>query len=250
MKDLHAKCLARAEEVYAIANAKFNREFKRIPIVFSNKLTKTGGYFQFKRFSGEAIKIQLSNSILRLNPEEFIKEVVGHEIAHHIACELYGPGENHGYRWGSIMQLFGQDAKRCHSMKTEQSNTFTYKIGFETLQLGKIRHNKIQSGFTGYTVRGCGNLTAAHWEGAAHQARRQVPKAVIVPKLKAYGSVFPQGTSKADIVRAQINIMKRAGYDMQQCIASGGHLLHTIAEAANMKEGLCKTYIKNNWSKA
>jgi len=248
MFKLHAACLERADEVYAIANERYNREFNRIPIVFSNKLTKTGGYFMFKR-DGTPIKIQLSNSILRLNPEDFIKEVVGHEIAHHIANELYGPREGHGNRWKNIMRLFGQEAKRCHSLKTEQSNKFTYKIGFETISVGKIRHNKIQSGYTGYSVRGCGQLLASHWEGAAHQARRQVPKAVIVPKLKAYGTSFPKGTSKADIVRAQISLMQKAGYNLQQCIATGGHLLHTIAEAANMKEGLCKTYIKNNWSK-
>jgi len=244
MFKLHAACLERADEVYAIANERYNREFKRIPIVFSNKLTKTGGYFQFKRLTGEAIKIQLSNSILQLNPTEFVNEVVGHEIAHHIACELYGPNEGHGNRWKTIMRLFGQDPKRCHSLKTIQSNKFTYKIGFETISVGKIRHNKIQSGYTGYSVRGCGQLLASHWVDS------NKPMVVAKPRHTMPHTIKPRAKgSKADIVRAQILIQKRAGYNLQQCIASGGHLLHTIAKAANMKEALCKTYIKNNWSK-
>jgi hypothetical protein len=149
-------------------------------------------------------------------------------------------------------------------MKTEQSDKFSYKIGFETISVGKIRHNKIQSGYTGYSVRGCGTITAKHWEGFAH-AQRRAPVAMpegfkqlqdlgMLEPVKAIKTpqMFPELTkpqSKADIVRAQISIMKNAGYDMQQCMAAGGHLLYTIAKAANMKEALCKTYIKNNWSK-
>jgi len=252
MKDLQVKCLRRAEEVYAIANTHFNRNFKRIPIVFSNKLTKTGGYFQFSRSwikqeqGNGAIKIQLSNSILRLNPEQFIADVVGHEIAHHIVHEVHGVNEQaHGRRWKQVMALFGQEANRCHSMKTETANKFKYNVNGKILHVGKVRHNRIQNGTASYIVRGKGEIKAHHWmeKPILNVEPRHTRPHTIMPKRKATGS-------KADIVRQQIRNMKAAGWNLQQCMATGGHCLRDIAAAANMKEGLCRTYIKNNWSKA
>jgi len=243
MRNLQAKCLARIEECITIAEKHFNREFKRIPIQFSNKLTKTGGYFQFSRNwiqqeqGNGAIKIQLSNSILRLNPETFLAEVPGHECAHFIIHEVYGPDEqSHGQRWKGVMQLFGQTANRCHNMKTEQSNQFKYNVNGTEVMVGKIRHNKIQSGRANYSLRGAGKILPSHWVES------------VASRINTVKPVSNKG-SKADIVRANIKRLKGNGYTLAQCL-NNTTIINVVAREAGLSKGLCKTYLTNNWSKA
>ena len=250
MQALQQQCLAKYEAVMQKAEQHFNSTFSRMPIVFSNKLTKTGGYYQFNRFANRGIKIQLSNSILRLNPEQFVKEVVGHEAAHQIAHELHGLNVNHGREWKHIMNVIGQDAKRCHSMKTEttaRGQRFTYKIGFETLQLGPVRHRHIQNGTKKYTVRGCGVLKAEHWAGAQKFPELQT-KPILKPRNEQPLPKPMPGASKADKIRAFIKLAKTQGYSLRLTLDSNV-MVREAATLAGLKPGLAKTYIKNNWNK-
>jgi SprT protein len=247
LKQLQVKCIERMEECYAIAEEHYGRSFTRIPVEFSSRLTKTGGYFRFNRFTAEAINIKLSSSILALNPEQFIAEVPGHELAHYIANEMYGPHIGHGFEWKQIMRLFGQSPNRCHNMETVKTNTFTYNVNGTVVELSKVRHNKIQRGYATYSLRGAGKILPSHWVRNNTVSQDFPPKAkrVPAPKAKSAGKKM----TKANIARREMARMKAQGYDKNHVLGNNTLILH-IAQAANLSRGLARTYIKNLWESA
>lgn len=90
-------------------------------------------YFDFKlngRCGGQFVcAIEPDNTIvnarLRFNipmakqdPELFLSQVVGHEVAHMVANAMFGSYDNnigHGKMWKYVMMVFGLPAGRCHN---------------------------------------------------------------------------------------------------------------------------------------
>ena len=62
--------------------------------------------------------IQLHPTLLIYNPDEFIRQVVPHEVAHLLTRCKWPKAESHGDEWKSIMRGFGLKPDRCHSMNT------------------------------------------------------------------------------------------------------------------------------------
>lgn len=114
---LQDRCRNRILECFAIAEKHYGKPIPHCPVVFNNRLTKCAGKAR-SSWAGAPVGIQLSTSILNLNPEEFIARTPGHEAAHIITAVIYGPSHGHDYRWAEVMRLIGQKAERCHSMET------------------------------------------------------------------------------------------------------------------------------------
>ncbi|RKZ93556.1 MAG: hypothetical protein DRQ40_07480 [Gammaproteobacteria bacterium] len=253
MQTLQRACRLRIEEAFQTAEAHYNTTIKRVPIVFSNQQKKTAGTASYTRcFSTGKLtgkQIKLANSILRLNPEEFVARTPGHEAAHIIAVELFGnAGHGHGRRWKEVMGVVGQKAERCHNMETAPTRKgvqyrYVTTTGQEVM-LGQGRHAKILRGAV-YTMRGNGKITKECYTPANPTPIQAVAMAANA-KAKAPQANKPQ--SKADVVKAQIAKMKGAGYTLEAILGSE-KLVQIVAVDAGLTQGLCRTYLKNNWRK-
>ena len=263
MYNLQKACRLRVEEAFQAAEAHYNVTIKRVSIVFSNQQKTTAGTASWRTdfCTGkmEGTEIKLANSILRLNPEEFIARTPGHEAAHIIAVELFQQrGTGHGHKWQEVMRVIGQRAERCHNMKTQprrkgKEYRYVTTTGYE-IMLGSGRHAKLMKGST-YTVRGKGEITKACYS-PTNATPLQI-KAMQTPAQKAVANGWvPASTkatvskpkSKADVVKAQISKMKKAGY-MLESILGNEKLVQIVAADAGLTQALCRTYLKNNWRK-
>lgn len=102
--------------------------------------------------------IKLNRTLLLENPEEFIRQVVPHELAHLIVYQVFGKVKPHGKEWQAVMtELFGLPADTCHQFDVQnvRGKTFAYRCGCQTHMLSLRRHNKIQGGQMAYCCKGC-----------------------------------------------------------------------------------------------
>ena len=92
--------------------------------------------------------IKFNRTLLMENPEEFIRQVVPHELAHLIVYRLFGRVKPHGKEWRSVMtELFRVPADTCHQFDVQSV------CGIH--QLSIRRHNKIQREKAEYFCRKC-----------------------------------------------------------------------------------------------
>lgn len=154
--------LAKVEESFLIAEKYFGRDFSR-PQVYIWITDKTrGGHCHYGR------KELAFNTVLAMeNEDDFITQIVPHEVAHWIDKEVYGyqygPVRNgkrkriiHGKTWKSIMsRVYRLSPDRCHSydVSSVKKRTRIVATGFiygcscgKTFNLTSVRHNKIVKG--------------------------------------------------------------------------------------------------------
>ncbi len=135
--------MQKGEDCFIDAECFFNRPFKR-PI------------YQFDQRGKVAATAHLQRNMLRFNPilycqnkDEFIQQIVAHEVAHLITFSLYGKVRPHGKEWQKIMQkVFTLNAKTTHSMDTKnvQGKLFLYHCLCTEHPLTIRRHNKVLKG--------------------------------------------------------------------------------------------------------
>lgn len=234
---LYAKLLETAGDIH-------NRDFRRIPLEFSRKLTKTGGYFQFR--GNTSVKLKISETIMMNNdPKTFIDEVVTHEVAHYIVHEVYGRNvQPHGFEWKETMRMLGAQPKRCHSFKTVKSNTFTYNVDGQIIELGVRRHNKIQSGYTSYRLRGGSSILASMWTGYKSKANPVLTTDFATENRMPQRKV--KGKTKANIARDLIKSWKSLGITQAQVLGSAERI-QEVCWKANLTPTMAKRYMKNLW---
>lgn len=103
-------------------------------------------------------EIRLNPQLLLENPEEFLQQVVPHELAHLLVYQLFGRVKPHGIEWQNMMTgLFGLPAHTCHRFDTSsvQGKTFPYQCGCQIHQLSIRRHQRVQRGSASYFCRKC-----------------------------------------------------------------------------------------------
>ena len=92
--------------------------------------------------------------LIRLNPvflknytEDYLENVIPHEIAHLFVSQFYKDlrPKSHGSEWKSVMGYLGLKPRRCHGYKTEGSVIYRCRKGC-SYNLGKRVHKKIQRG--------------------------------------------------------------------------------------------------------
>jgi predicted SprT family Zn-dependent metalloprotease len=60
--------------------------------------------------------IQLNLFLLNGHPDEFLKQVVPHEVCHLLCSCKFPMADAHGQEWKRLMRAFGLVPDRCHSM--------------------------------------------------------------------------------------------------------------------------------------
>jgi len=156
----------RIEECFAIAEQRWNTTFQKPRVRFDKRGTTAG------TAHGSKWELNFNMVLLNENVEHFVKQTVAHEVAHLIDHQVYDSHavrydnigrrkkrSPHGANWKRIMTVLGVPADRCHNMDVSnarvsrcKSETFDYKCTCcqKVLPMGKIRHNKQQSGKTKY----------------------------------------------------------------------------------------------------
>jgi SprT protein len=86
---------------------------KAIPtIVLSNRLKTTAGIAWLDRTPQE---VHLSYELLLQYPDEMIREILPHEIAHLVAFSAWGD-KGHGQHWAEVMHYLGRKPERLHHL--------------------------------------------------------------------------------------------------------------------------------------
>ncbi|WP_392552082.1 SprT family zinc-dependent metalloprotease [Orbus wheelerorum] len=153
---LHNNVIASLRHYISIANQFFNQVFDEPELIYRKKGSIAGSALLQKW------QIQLNLNMLLENKEQFINEVIPHELAHLIAYKKFGLVKPHGKEWQGIMeQIFHQDAKRTHNFNLPQpliTNRHQYYCECQSHLLTNIRHQKIQNKCAQYYCKKCATL--------------------------------------------------------------------------------------------
>ena len=113
--------------------------------------------------------IKFNRTLLLENSDEFIRQVVPHELAHLIVYQVFGRVKPHGQEWQAVMtQLFNLPADTCHQFDVEsvQGKMFAYQCECQTHYLTIRRHNRIQRDKIAYLCRKCQGKLVFHSENS------------------------------------------------------------------------------------
>jgi predicted SprT family Zn-dependent metalloprotease len=151
-KQLHA-----AWKLYDLENSPYNKGVTAsdVEITVDVKGT-TAGWACCKTKNGKRVfSLRFSKEAVANHYDTMVNEVVPHEIAHTV-CQMNARfGNNHNKGWVRVCKVLGGNGNRTHGMKLTPARKTTkhvYMIDGNRLELGTIRHNKIQRGATGYHV--------------------------------------------------------------------------------------------------
>lgn len=142
----------RIEQCYSLAEQQLNRTFPR-PRVSFNQRGKIAGTARL-----QSDEIRLNQTLLNDNPDEFLSQVIPHEICHLLVWHCYGRVRPHGAEWRQMMiNIFGLQPVTRHQMDTEKvaGKQFVYHCACQTHQLSIRRHNKMVRGQQQYLCRQC-----------------------------------------------------------------------------------------------
>lgn len=145
------------EHYIRIAENYFHRTFEK-PSVKVNLRGKAAGQARL----GQA-QLRFNRILYEENRGHFIKQTVGHEVAHWIAYCLWGNVRAHGKEWQHIMlQVFGLPPTRLHDydVSSVQGKTYPYRCNCRHYQLSTRRHRAILRGRY-YQCRECGAMLVA-----------------------------------------------------------------------------------------
>lgn len=135
-----------------MADVYFEHKFKR-PTVLLNQRGNVAGTAHLQKNL-----IKLNRTLLVDNFEEFLTEVIPHEVAHIVTFQLFGRVKPHGKEWQSVMHnVYKIPATVRHKMDTSktQGKMFDYKCLCGTVKLTVRRHNKVVRKQQIYSCRAC-----------------------------------------------------------------------------------------------
>jgi SprT protein len=142
----------KGEDYFILAECFFNRAFSR-PAYLFNQRGKSAGSAHLQRNI-----IKFNPILFTQNKEEFIEQVVPHEVAHIIAYQQYGKVKPHGKEWQHIMiNVFNRPATTTHSLDIKDviGKQYRYECLCDSHLLTIRRHNNILKG-TKYICKKCG----------------------------------------------------------------------------------------------
>lgn len=159
---LQKRCKDEIELSFRKAEEHYGVRLERVPVVFTNKMKKTAGkamYWYNGDGTYDPTEIRLSNHLLRLNGDQFIRETPAHEAAHIIALQVYNHA-GHGKPWKQVMRVLGKAPNTRHTMNTmptTKSKVYIYKATCGNIvELKRVRHSKIQNRGVVYTLQSTG----------------------------------------------------------------------------------------------
>ena len=134
------------------------RQLPEVRISFSQRGRSAG---QMRIDAKGHPEIRYNLGMATLQSEEFLREVVPHEVAHLVTWLQYGDrARPHGAEWQSVMRYFGiETPRRCHDFKMDESirqqRRWAYRCNCREHTLSTTRHNRAQRG-TRYHCAACG----------------------------------------------------------------------------------------------
>lgn len=130
-----------------------------------------------------------SQNVLRFNPvllqenkAHFLKQTVGHEVAHLVARKRFGDTiKPHGPQWQQVMAWFGLPANRGHTydvsnVRTTVRKTYTYRCRCREYELGPRQHASV--GKKQYQCKLCKTILRPVVPGTGPVAPTVAPKPV------------------------------------------------------------------------
>ncbi|WP_022942427.1 SprT family zinc-dependent metalloprotease [Psychromonas hadalis] len=131
------------EDCFIEAECFFDRAFER-------------PHYQFNQRGKAAGTAHLQRNLIKINPtlfihnrEQFLQQVIPHEVAHLITFQHYGKVRPHGKEWKMVMRdIFKRPALTTHQFDTQSvaGQQFSYRCLCTTHQLTIRRHNKVLKG--------------------------------------------------------------------------------------------------------
>ena len=109
---------------------------------------------------GESWTTNYNLQLLDRYGEEFVAEIVPHEVAHLVVAAIHPTRvKPHGPEWRQVMQVFGVRARVTHGFETTPARRVgrvPYRCGCDRSHLLTIRaHRKIRRGSREYVCRSC-----------------------------------------------------------------------------------------------
>jgi len=108
------------------------------------------------------------------NWDEYMNQVIPHEVAHLLKEHIYGrgPGRNsaHGYYWKKVMQAIGVNPDRTHAMDVSKvampkaKHIYVCEGCGQEIVLSSVRHNKMLRGRANYSHNKCKGAKLVHKE--------------------------------------------------------------------------------------
>lgn len=133
------------------ANRFFDKEFQAPTISYEVRGLKAGvAYLQRN-------EVRFNPVLLEENGEEFVNQVVPHELAHILVYQQFGRVAPHGKEWKMVMEtVLGVPAEIYHCFDTANvAKQFDYACECQTHHLSVRRHNAIQTGKLVYLCKKC-----------------------------------------------------------------------------------------------
>lgn len=133
------------------ANRYFNKNIKVAAVAFNQRGSAAGTAYLQRH------EVRFNYDMYLQDPEEFLRTVVPHEVAHLFVYQLFGSSPRpHGKEWQSVMQkVFFLKPNRTHNFKVKSPiTTFDYLCNCTEHALTIRRHNKILKGSV-YQCRTC-----------------------------------------------------------------------------------------------
>jgi SprT protein len=152
----------RVEKLVDISNEKLGLNMSYPKITYDLKGTVAGQAFYYEN------KLRLNSVALKNYRDHFIKQTVGHEVAHLVAFQKHGGDiKPHGYQWANVMRMYKLPPDRCHTYDLPSARGGTRKnyacerCG-KDYKIGPIKHNKWLRGEQSFRCTRCNGKVV--WE--------------------------------------------------------------------------------------
>lgn len=159
--ELKQRLFERIKFYIDFANQKFNSNIPMPTIEFTQR-----GVIAATAYDGDH-KININPELYVRNVEEFLAQIVPHEVAHLVVYILYPTKyvkvgrrwvrtvKPHGKEWKHIMTTFGVEPQRCHDfdvseVKRKNTRKYQYKCNCKIHYVGIGVHRKISKGVCYY----------------------------------------------------------------------------------------------------